>query len=230
MRLLSFLLLAGAIFVLGRHVPVVGGLWVRLPVLALLGSAMLAAVILERFGQAAQVRRRARAQIADLSAVDTPAQRAKLGTALLAAGKPRQALEPLAEALAAQPDNLELAWRRGQALLRLGRTRDAIEALRATIERDPELGYGQAQLDLAEACRRLGEWRRGLDALETFERNHGASFVSAYERGRLHRGAGERALAREAFGEVSDLARTAPKYQRGQAGWFALRAALLRLV
>ncbi len=230
MRLLSFVLLTAVLFVAGRFVPVIGGLWRGLPVLALLAAASLAGILLERTGEASRVRRRARSQIADLARVDTPAQRAKLGVALLTAGRPRKALRPLAESRAAAPSNAELAWRHGQALLRVGQNEEAREALEQAVQMEEELGYGRAQLDLAQVCARLSDWRAGLEALERFERNHGANFESAYSRGRIHAQAGERALAREAYKEVLELAKEAPRYQRGRAGWYALRAAVRRAV
>lgn len=230
MRLLTFVLLTAALFVVGRYLPVVGGLWRGLPVLALLASAGLSGMILERTGEASRVRRRARNQLADLARVDTPSQRAKLGVALLTAGRPRKALQPLAEARASAPDNAELAWRHGQALSQAGQIEEARQALEQAVQADEELGYGQAQLDLARVCALQSDWRSGLEALERFERNHGANFESAYSRGRLHARAGERALAREAYGEVLELTKEAPRYQRGRASWFALRAAIRRAV
>ena len=226
MRLLSFVLLTAALFVLGRFVPVIGGLWRALPILALLASASLAGLLLERTGEASRARRRARNQLADLARVDTPAQRAKLGVALLLAGRPRRALGPLAESRAAAPENAELAWRHGQALFQVGQNAEAREALEAAVQMEEELGYGQAQLDLAQVCARQSDWRAGLEALERFERNHGANFESAYNRGRLHAQAGERALAREAYKGAVELAKEAPRYQRGRATWYALRAAI----
>ena len=230
MRLLSFVLLTGALFVAGRYVPLLGGLWRSLPILALLASAGLAGALIERTGEAARSRRIARGKLADLSRVDTPAQRGKLGVALLAAGRPRQALTPLERAREVMPDNAELAWRHGQALSQVGRWRAAREAFDAALVADEELGYGQAQLDLARACARLSDWQAGLVALTRFERNHGANFESAYRRGVLHEKAGERGLAKEAFGEVPELARAAPRYQRGRAGWFAFLANIRRLL
>ena len=229
MRLLGFALATFGIFYVGRLLPGIGALWQSLPILSLLVSAALAAVLIERFGERARMRRKARVQIRDLSQVDTPANRAKLGTALLAAGKARTALDPLAEARSADPTNGDLAWRHGQALLATGDVRGAIEALEAAVACDEELGYGRAQLDLAEAHERAGQHTAALEAVERFERNHGPSAESAYRRGALQKSLGDRDAARAALAEVTSLARSAPKYQRGEAMRWAAKASAKRL-
>ncbi|MEX1025980.1 MAG: tetratricopeptide repeat protein, partial [Planctomycetota bacterium] len=98
--------------------------------------------------------------------------------------------------------------------------------LASVVGDDPEYAYGSAQLRLAEAATSVGEPERALQALETFERNHGPSPESAYRRGRALTTLGERDRARAAFDEVGRLAQHAARYQRTSsfrwvtAAWF----------
>ena len=55
---------------------------------------------------------------------------------------------------------------------------------------------------------------RALEALATFERNHGPSPESAYRQGVAHQASGDGERANEAFGRVGELAREHARYQK----------------
>jgi len=184
---------------------------------------------LERLARAARRRRRLDSELRALGNVESAHNQGKLGSLLLAHGRPARAVEPLRRAGEGEPETAEWHYRLGQALLRLGRTEEALAPLERAAAIDAEHAYGGVQLSLSEACLELGRWDAALEHLATFERNHGPSPESACRRGLALKGAGRRDEARRAFSEVSALARASARYQRKDHRRWVVRAHLAKL-
>lgn len=224
LRLLGFGVLVFVVWRLFSFLPFGGsfiGLW-----LAVLATSAL----LGWWGNRAVAVRRNRNQIRALGAVDTPANRGKLGAMLLGQGRAGRAVEHLEAAAAGEPDVAEWHYRLGQAHVRLGATSAALESLRRCVELDEEHAYGQAQLAFADALRRDGAAEEALTALDRFDRNHGESPESLFRRGQVLRALGRKDEARAAFDRVGEAASRATQYQKGEARGWALRATLARLL
>lgn len=227
-RLAAFFVSVFVLVALLRAVPGVGGwfggFW----------SYWLVAIALSygltRAGVRLGARRRLGTQMRALRDVESAHNQGKLGALLLAHGSSARALPHLERAAAGEPDVPEWSYRLGQALLARRRAREAVAALERAATLDEEHAYGGVQLALAAAREAAGDVEGALDALATFERNHGPSPESAFRRGRALRAAGRRDEARAAFGEVAELARRAAGFQRSRNRPWVVRAWLARLV
>lgn len=229
MRFLGyFLAVFVALFVL-RQLPLVGGLF-RVPLFGFFLAAILVSAVLAKGGAWWSAQRKLASQTRELGQVDTPQMRGKLGRLLLQNGRPAQALEPLGEAVAWEPENPEWHYRLGQALLRTGARDGGVEALARAAELDERHAYGEVLLLLGEARLGAGAPEEALASLDRFEVLQGPSPRSAYRRGRALAALGRKEEARSAYSEVSRLVAEAPKYQRGQAFGFQVRAAFARLL
>lgn len=228
MRLVAFFLLVFFLAsVLGR-VPVIGPLFHGTGILGLLLAAALASAVLTRLGAQLWARRRLRAELAALGAVESAHNRGKMGMLYLAARRPRAALAPLEEAARGEPDVAEWHYRLGLARLATGALEPALADFERCVALDAEHAYGAAMMRRAECLQRLGRPAEALAALETLERNHGPSPESACRRGLALRAQGRKAEARAVFRQALELARHAPRYQRRAASVWALRAGLAR--
>lgn len=165
-----------------------------------------------------------------LGEVDSPHNRGKLGVALLVRGRAVQAVPHLQAAAGGEPDLAEWRYRLGSALLRSGRAGEALGELEAASGIDEEHAYGGVQLALSSARLRSGDPESALSALDTFDRNHGASPESCYRRGEALRALGRRDQARENFRRVAQLAGRAARFQRAQNRPWVWRSFLQRLV
>ncbi len=227
-RLLGFFLLVLLSVSLLRTLPVVGswfqgffGFWLAAIGLSL-GLTRLS-VLLTR-------RRRSAGELRQLSEVDSPHNRGKLGSLLLASSRPRAALPHLEAAVAGEPDLAEWRYRLGAALLAAGRAARARTVLEAAAAIDEEHAYGAVQLALADARQRSDDAAAALEALDRFDRNHGESPESCYRRGQALRRLGRREEARASFRRVTRLASRAARFQRAQNRPWVWRSLLARLV
>ena len=227
LRLLGFFGLAWVALLALQQVPGIGGFfrgffgfWV-----VLIGLS----VGLERLASAGLRRRRFEAEARALGNVESPHNQGKLGSLFLAAGRAREALEPLRRAAAGEPASAEWQYRLGQALAARGEHAEAALALERATEIDEEHAFGAALLALSAARLELGETGRAIDCAERFERNHGPSPESAYRRGLAYKREGRRGEAARAFDGVVELAKRSARYQRRDSNRWALRARLARL-
>jgi len=222
-----FLAVFVALFVL-RQLPLVGGLF-RVPLFGFFLAAILVSAVVAKGGAWWSAQRRLASQTRELGQVDTPQMRGKLGRLLLLNGRPAQALAPLGEAVDWEPENPEWHYRLGQARLRTGDRTGGVEALAHAAELDERHAYGEVLLLLGEARLGAGQAEQALVSLERFEALQGPSPRSAYWRGRALAALGRKEEARASYADVSRLVAQAPKYQRGTALGFQLRATLARL-
>lgn len=228
LRLVLYFLAVFAALTVLRELPLVGGLF-RIPLIGFFVAAALVSWIVARAAAAVVDRRRFQALVRSLGTVDTPTNRGKLGALLLHQGRARAALPHLEAAAAGEPDSPEWWTLLGRARLAAGRWEEAAEALERAVEIDEEFGYGTALLRLAEAYQRMGRHERALDLLERHGRCFGDTPEGLYRRGRVLAALGRREEARAALRRVRDIARRAPRYQRREASWWALRAWLAGL-
>jgi tetratricopeptide (TPR) repeat protein len=211
-----------------HDVPVIGAV-LGVPFVGFFLVAMLVSWAASKWAVWVVDRRKARALVRQIGAVDMPHNRGKLGSLLVAQGRFRQALPNLEEAAAGEPDVAEWHYRLGLAQLGLRRYDEALASFDAALVIDEEYAYGAAMMRSAEALTRQGNREDALTRLETFERNHGPSPESAYRRGVALKGLGRRDEARAAFDEVESLAAQAARYQKRAVGGWAWRARLARL-
>lgn len=228
MRFLGFFVLVFAALLVLREVPVVGAIF-RIPLLGFYFAALLTSAVVARLGSELVARRKRNEELRRLGEVDTPHQRGKLGRLLELSGSPRQALAPLEEAAAAEPEEVEWWYRLGRARLAVRQHGEALEALGRARELDEEHGYGELLLTLAEASRRSGAGADALEALARFETLFAPTPESAFRRGQVLSGLGRRPEARAAFTEVGELAAEQPKYQRSEGRRWAAKAVFARL-
>jgi len=230
LRLLGFFVLVlVARFVLG-YVPVVGGFLRATGFFGLWITAILVGFGLSQLGTLFLRRRRDRANMRALAAVDSPHNHGKLGALLLAQGRLRRALVHLEAAAAGEAEVAEWHYRLGATRLALGRPAEALPELERAVEIDEEHAYGAALMRLAEARAATGAQAEALADFERLERNHGPSPESAFRRGAALKALGRKDEARSAFAEVAELARHAARYQRREAGLWVVRARIASLV
>jgi tetratricopeptide (TPR) repeat protein len=227
LRLIGFFLLALALSALLRGLPGVGpwfggffGFWI---------VAILLSVALTRLSVLFGHRRALVREVRRLGEVESPHNQGKLGSLLLAHGRPRQAVAHLAAAASGEPERAEWRYRLGAAQLASGRPAEALEPLEAAARMEPEFAYGEVQLLLSEARLRSGRPDDALAALDAFERNHGASPESSFRRGQALRRLGRKDEARTCFARATELARKAARFQRARNRPWVLRAWLARL-
>jgi tetratricopeptide (TPR) repeat protein len=124
--------------------------------------------------------------------------------ALLAAGRPEEALELLERIGARLHQSLLAFWSftRGRVLDRLGRPEEAEAAFRLAVLAEPD--KGRADLELAVLC---GRRRRFDECREWLDRVDGKDDAEAKERARPIRGLLERVLSGERERELEDRAR-----------------------
>lgn len=230
LRLVGFVLLVLVLTSLLGHLPIIGPFFRHTGFIGLWITAIGLSWLFAYYGNRLYMMQRGRAEIRALEAVDSPNNHGKIGTMLLGQGRARKALPHLEKAVEGEPELAEWHYRLGTALLLVGKGSEAIEALRRCVAIDDEHAYGQAQMRLAEACSAAGRHEQAIDALATFERNHGPGPESAYRSGVALKALGRRDEARARFAEVGRLADEAARYQRRQAGWWAVRARFANLV
>jgi len=226
-RFLGYFLLVFVALTLLRQVPVLGGLF-RIPLFGLFLAALVVSALVARAGEALASRSKLQRQLRELGEVDTPQRRGKLGRLLLANGRAAQAIEPLRDAVAQDPETVDWHYRLGMALLQTGQATEAVELLKHARELDDSFAYGGVHLQLSEALGLVGEGEEALACLDRFEVLQGVTPESAFRRGRTLKLMGRKAEAREVLGSVSAVAGKVPKYQRGEARGWAWRAFLAK--
>lgn len=221
-RLLGYFALVLAASWLLRHVPYVGrlfggffGFYVTLALFAIVSALV---------GKRLLARRKLRGQIRALGHVDTAYNQGKLGSLLLASGRVRKALEPLARAMEGEPQNPEWPYRLAEARLAVGDPAGARDCLARVLALEPNYGYGSARLRLAEAEQRLKNPEAVLAALTEYERAHGPSPQSAYQSAKALEALGRTDEARTRRGEVRPLYDRLPDFQRRTQRRYWLRA------
>ncbi len=229
LRLVGFFALALLFASILGHLPLVGPLFRGTGIVGVLLSAALLSALFTWLGQRALTGRRLRSRVRTLEAVDSPHNHGKIGALYLARGRARAARDHLARAATGEPGVAEWHYRLGLAELALGEKSAALQSFERCVGLEEEHAYGEAQMRRAETLSALGRHREALQVLATLERNHGPSPESAFRRGTAQRALGERDAARASFQEVAGLARAAARYQRSQAGLWALRARLALL-
>jgi len=227
-RLVGFFLLVLLLASLLRLLPGVGSVFGG--ILGFWLVAIVLSLVLTRLSFAFTRRRRFAEQMRLLGEVDSPHNRGKLGMALLVRGRAAQAVPHLEAAAGGEPGRAEWRYRLGSALLRSGRPGAALGELEAASVIDEEHAYGGVQLALSSARLSSGDAEGALAALDTFDRNHGASPESSYRRGDALRALGRRDQARESYRQVTQLAGRAARFQRVQNRPWVWRSLLRRLV
>ncbi len=207
-------------------IPVVGAVF-RMPLIGFWLTAILVSAGASKLAANALDRRKRHALVRDLGAVDTPRNKGKLGSMFVTQGRARTALPYLEAAAAGEPEVAEWHYRLGQARLATGERDAARAALEAALAIDEEHAYGGAMMRYVEAL--AGDPERQLEALATFERNHGENPESVYRRGIVLRALGRKAEAREALGRVPEVASNLAKYQKKSGSTWVVKAFFARL-
>lgn len=229
MQLLLVFALAYALFRVLGLVPVFDVV-TRVPLLGFLACVLAVSALWNTLGRRVQAARTLARTLAGLERVDTPAMHGKRGAALLAAGRPRAALEALARARAGEPHEREWLWRNASALAAVRRDAEALREVEDLLARDATYAYGRARLLAARLAARLGRREAAVADCQRFERDHGEEPEALYELGAVLALSGERAAARQAFARAAALARSAARFKRRGAPWLVAKARLRALV
>jgi tetratricopeptide (TPR) repeat protein len=228
-QLLAVFALAFLLHTLLAHVPGLGFL-ARIPLIGFLGCVLLVSYAWTRLAGRVTRARVLRRTFESFGRVDTPAMQGKLGAALLAAGRAKDALLPLATARAGEPKELEWAWRNANALAAVRRDEEALREVQWLLERDAEYGYGRARLLSARLFARLGQRDDAIAACKRFEADHGEEPEALYELGAVLAASGERGAARDAFRRAAHAAARAATFKRRVSPWLGPKARLRALI
>jgi hypothetical protein len=135
--------------------------------------------------------------------------------------RPRRALPLLEQALARDPDSIELLYLSGVSHLLAGNHDKAVDALVTVVHRDPGFQYGEAYLRAADALIALGRWDDADDALERYVKINGSSLEGRCKRVRVCRARNDASGAARAREDLRAVWRGLPSYQRRrQVGWY----------
>lgn len=172
--------------------------------------------------------RRVRALSVDIASnASNAAARRALAMIWIDLGRPARALPLLDEALALHPDDIELAFLRGQALLGARRHEQALAAFLVVLEREPRLRYGEAYLRGADALAALERWEEAEEGLAHFVVVNRSSVEGRVKLARVRRARGDRAGAAAAVADAKAAYRDSPAFHRRKQLWWYLRAVLL---
>ena len=131
-------------------------------------------------------RSRVRALQADIDAnASNATARRDLAKIWLEKHRPRRALPLLEQALARDPDSVELRYLSGVSHLLAGEHERAIEALVTVTHREPSFQYGEAYLRAADALIALGRWDDAADALERYVKINSSNIEARWKRVRV---------------------------------------------
>jgi len=135
--------------------------------------------------------------------------------------RPRRALPLLQQALARDPNSVELLYLSGVSHLLAGHHEKAVEALVGVAHREPGFQYGEAYLRAADALMALGRWDDADDALERYVKINSSSIEGRCKRVRVCKARSDADGARKAQADLKDVWRSLPPYQRRrQLGWY----------
>ena len=167
-------------------------------------------------------RGRVRALQADIDANPSNATaRRDLAKIWLEKHRPLRALPLLEQALARDPDSIELLYLSGLSHLLAGQHERAIAALVAVTHREPNFQYGEAYLRAADALIALQRWDDADDALERYAKINSSNIEVRCKRLKVCKARNDVDGARKAQAELRDAWRTLPSYQRRkQLGWY----------
>jgi len=139
----------------------------------------------------------------------------------LAKHRPRRALPLLDQAIARDPNSVELLFLAGISHLLAGQHEKAVEALVAVTHREPNFQYGEALLRAADALIALGRWDDADDALERYVKINSSNVEGRCKRVRVCKARKDADGARRAQEDLKDVWRSLPSYQRRrQFGWY----------
>jgi len=135
--------------------------------------------------------------------------------------RPRRALPLLDQAIARDPDSIELLYLSGVAHLLAGNHEKAVAALVTVVHREPNFLYGEAYLRAADALMALGRWDDADDALERHVKINSSSLEGRFKRVRVCKARNDAEGLRKAQSDLRDVWRALPSYQRRkQFGWY----------
>jgi tetratricopeptide (TPR) repeat protein len=227
-RFLAYFFLVFVTLSIFRQMPVLGGIF-RVPLLGFFLAAIVVSTVFARVGEYLTKRARLQKDIRELGQVDTPRRRGKLGRLLLNNGQAAKAIEPLREALAADPENVDWHYRLGSALLKTGEPLDALHSLERALELNEGFAYGGVLLELSNAALAVGDGERALQCLERHTELQGDTPEGAYRTGLALKALGRKEEANAAFRATTSLIKETPKYQKADAYSWALRAFWARI-
>ena len=135
--------------------------------------------------------------------------------------RPWRALPLLDQAMARDPDSIELLYLSGVAHLLAGNHEKAVTALVTVVHREPNFQYGDAYLRAGDALMGLGRWDDAADALERHVRINSSSLEGRFKRVRVCKARNDAEGMRKAQSDLRDVWRALPSYQRRkQLGWY----------
>jgi len=139
----------------------------------------------------------------------------------LAKHRPRRALPLLDQAIARDPNSIELLFLSGISHLLAGHHEQAVEALVQVTHREPNFQYGEAFLRAADALMPLGRWDDADDALERYVKINSSNIEGRCKRVRVCKVRKDADGARKAQADLKDAWSSLPSYQRRrQLGWY----------
>ena len=135
--------------------------------------------------------------------------------------RPKRALPLLEQAIARDPNSLELQYLSGLSHLLAGDNQRAVETLVSVTHREPHFRYGEAYLRAADALIALGRWDDAADALERYAKINSSSIEGRVKRVRVCKARKDADGTRRAAADLRDAWRSLPSYQRRkQFGWY----------
>jgi tetratricopeptide (TPR) repeat protein len=156
----------------------------------------------------------------DANAANVTARR-DLAKIWLEKHRPRRALPLLDQAIARDPDSIELLYLSGVAHLLAGNHEKAVTALVTVVHREPNFLYGEAYLRVADALMALGRWDDADDALERQAKINSSSLEGRFKRVRVCKARSDAEGMRKAQSDLREVWRALPSYQRRkQFGWY----------
>ena len=183
LRLLGFIALTLGVFYLLTWIPFIGDLAGAVPILGIFLAAAIVSRLLAKWGSVALDRRKEKALMRELGAVDTPHNQGKLGLLMLKQNQYKRAIPLLEEVVRVEPDSADWNYRLGSAYLGAKQDEQAVATLARSVELEEEHAYGAAMMRLAEAKLMLGDAEGSLEALERVDLNHGPGPECAYRKG-----------------------------------------------
>ena len=165
---------------------------------------------------------RVRALQADIEAnASNATARRDLAKIWLEKHRPLRALPLLEQAIARDPNSVELLYLSGLSHLLAGQHDRAVEALVAVTHREPTFQYGEAYLRAADALIALGRWDDAADALERYVKINSSDIEARWKRLRVCKERKDTTGAERARAELREVWRSLPGYQRRkQLGWY----------
>jgi tetratricopeptide (TPR) repeat protein len=135
--------------------------------------------------------------------------------------RPRRALPLLDQAIARDPDSIELLYLSGLAHLLVGNHDKAVETLVTVTHREPGFQYGEAFLRAADALIALRRWDDADDALERYVKINSSNIEGRCKRVRVCKARQDSSGEAKAKADLRDVWRSLPGYQRRkQFGWY----------